>query len=629
MDKATFFSPTKGSVLRATSSKKPKETKFVVNSRTSMQLLSKKRILSTAELETIPKSRNPQRWLQLMGKSKQVRNHMYTFTTLSSPWRCKSSMTRLQSCHQASSAKNTVLPTRGPVVKKPHLTKNGIRILWNTEYVVPIVVPGLSPSSSALPHRYRRTRRGTRGSSKITKWRYPRSSTGKTEAIRKSKLVQKRRTVKQRAVACEISQSGWRSSQIISKMQKYQHPHRLLDVQIRNILQSGNQEASYLYSLLQRPELQNTQANKGYEVSLQEDALEKQYLKEKKSVTWQQQITEFSMKMVSLETITEMQSWCKSLPLNGHNFVRVKRKLFRRRKKFTKVARKIGKSENNYYRQCTGIWQLLWRLVLDSLYVNTPSSRDEWYCWESGTQNKRRDVRSIVAIRLGNMVGWFCWMLLPSSKCPWPLGRWTSTPHRSEAHGIAERSVSRVKEGTSAVLLQSGLDEKWWADSMECFCCLRNVQDLLAGGRTPYERRFGEPCKGPIILFGATIEHFRFLHVTSQGSTNLARKFCQEYSSVFHWSRLEFGKEILLLKILKSRDIWTGQKSMLEGSMHRKYLRQRMVNKDWKVKLSGRDHGIPAREHPVRSKDFRKKKTFRKFWKISSDRLSKRWRRSS
>ena len=32
----------------------------------------------------------------------------------------------------------------------------------------------------------------------------------------------------------------------------------------------------------------------------------------------------------------------------------------------------------------------------------------------------------------------------------------TSTPHRSETHGIAERAVRRVKEGTSAVLLQSG-----------------------------------------------------------------------------------------------------------------------------------------------------------------------------
>ena len=35
----------------------------------------------------------------------------------------------------------------------------------------------------------------------------------------------------------------------------------------------------------------------------------------------------------------------------------------------------------------------------------------------------------------------------------------TSTPHRSETNGIAERAVRRVKEGTCAVLLQSGLDE--------------------------------------------------------------------------------------------------------------------------------------------------------------------------
>ena len=63
----------------------------------------------------------------------------------------------------------------------------------------------------------------------------------------------------------------------------------------------------------------------------------------------------------------------------------------------------------------------------------------------------------------------------------------TSTPHRSETNGIAERAVRRAKEGTSAVLLQSGLDvkwwdETWWADSMECFCYLRNVQDLVADG---------------------------------------------------------------------------------------------------------------------------------------------------
>ena len=71
----------------------------------------------------------------------------------------------------------------------------------------------------------------------------------------------------------------------------------------------------------------------------------------------------------------------------------------------------------------------------------------------------------------------------------------TSAPHRSETNGIAERAVRRVKEGTSAVLLQSGLNESWWADSTECYTCLRNVTDLLSDGKTPYERRFGQPLK--------------------------------------------------------------------------------------------------------------------------------------
>ena len=83
----------------------------------------------------------------------------------------------------------------------------------------------------------------------------------------------------------------------------------------------------------------------------------------------------------------------------------------------------------------------------------------------------------------------------------------TSTPHRSETNGIAERAVRRVKEGTSAVLLQSGLNESWWADSMECYTYLRNVTDLLSDGKTPYERRFGQPFKGPIIPFGSLVEY--------------------------------------------------------------------------------------------------------------------------
>ena len=63
-----------------------------------------------------------------------------------------------------------------------------------------------------------------------------------------------------------------------------------------------------------------------------------------------------------------------------------------------------------------------------------------------------------------------------------------------------------MKEGSSAVLLQSGL-ESWWADSMECCCHPRNVQDLSSNGKTPYERRFGIPFNCPVMPFGAMVEY--------------------------------------------------------------------------------------------------------------------------
>ena len=42
---------------------------------------------------------------------------------------------------------------------------------------------------------------------------------------------------------------------------------------------------------------------------------------------------------------------------------------------------------------------------------------------------------------------------------------------------------------------------------MECYCYLRNIQDLLSDGKTPYERRVGERFKGPIIPFGVMVEY--------------------------------------------------------------------------------------------------------------------------
>ena len=100
-----------------------------------------------------------------------------------------------------------------------------------------------------------------------------------------------------------------------------------------------------------------------------------------------------------------------------------------------------------------------------------------------------------------------------------------------------------MKEGKSAVLLQSGLDENWWADCMECYTYLRNIQYLLSDVKTLYERRFGEPFKGPIIPFGSLVEYYPI--------------FAKDQSRIH-----QFGKEVLpglfLGYALYAGRIWKG-----------------------------------------------------------------------
>ena len=116
----------------------------------------------------------------------------------------------------------------------------------------------------------------------------------------------------------------------------------------------------------------------------------------------------------------------------------------------------------------------------------------------------------------------------------------TLTPHRSETNGIAQRAVRRVKEGTPAVLLQSGLDDKWWADSTECHCFLRNIQDLLSDGKTPYERRFGMPFDVPVFSVWSNCRISPYFCERPVGdSINLVLKSCQENSSVTWTSNKE------------------------------------------------------------------------------------------
>ena len=171
----------------------------------------------------------------------------------------------------------------------------------------------------------------------------------------------------------------------------------------------------------------------------------------------------------------------------------------------------------------------------------------------------------------------------------------TSTPHRSETNGIAERAVRRVKEGTSAVLLQSGLNENWWADSMECYTYLRNIQDLLSDGKTPNERRFGQPFKGHIIPFGSLSEY----HPTTKDQSRIHQLGKKVLPGLFLGYALyggELGRVTDWSQILRSWKRWTHCKSTRKDSMRK---RRYFPNKENPFFQSQMDDSKPLEEIKV------------------------------
>ena len=193
------------------------------------------------------------------------------------------------------------------------------------------------------------------------------------------------------------------------------------------------------------------------------------------------------MKIVNLETITDMQSWCRTWPLNGSSRIRAKQ----------------------------------------NFSGNTQRSLQKFL----EPDRKPKVIYTDNSLEFGKACEDLSW-----NHC-------TSTPQRSETNGIAERAVRRVKEGTSAVLLQSGLNESWWAESMECYTYLRNVTDLLSDGKTPYEDVLGNHLKD---------RSFRLVHWLS------ITLFTAKDQSRIH----QFGKKVLpglfLGYALYAGGIWKG-----------------------------------------------------------------------
>ena len=145
-ERATFFSPSENRCLPA-SSHKLEEREFVVDSGASMHMISKKD-LSDAEMDTLTKSCSPTKVTTANG---EVQTHkeatvyvkeLDIFLTMKVLENTLAVLSLGKLCDENGYSYEWI---NG---QKPHLIKNGIRILCNTENFVPVVVPGLSSSSS-------------------------------------------------------------------------------------------------------------------------------------------------------------------------------------------------------------------------------------------------------------------------------------------------------------------------------------------------------------------------------------------------------------------------------------------------------------------------------------------------
>ena len=113
----------------------------------------------------------------------------------------------------------------------------------------------------------------------------------------------------------------------------------------------------------------------------------------------------------------------------------------------------------------------------------------------------------------------------------------TSTPHRSETNGIAERAVRRVKEGTSAVWMKNGGQIPWNAVPI---CETFKISCLMGRLRTKgvLENHLKDQSFRLVHWLSITL----FLRKTSHESINLERESHLDSSLDTLCTREEFGR---------------------------------------------------------------------------------------
>ena len=345
--------------------------------------------------------------------------------------------------------------------QKPHLIKDGIRIHCNTENFVPIVVPGLS-SSSSVPSSTSKTPSKQESHSSSSSSSPPSSPTVSEIQIRERKdgnnsnisPVQVSNSVDDRSGQPEettIERGNSLNSEIPEWLQEFRE--NLVDDEIS--LQGGSHASS------------------SHEASLEPTTKRREDLGKHSVYTYfpkdrnceiceRTKITRAPCRRRNGEAVPRAEKFGDLITADH------------------KVLNDNCESRNNH--RYAVVVQDLATQWIQAYPCKTKTSQETQRSLQKFLEPERKPkvIYTDNSLEFGKACEDLSW-----NHC-------TSTPHRSETNGIAERAVRRVKEGTSAVLLQSGLNESWWADSMECYPYLRNVTDLLSDGKTPYERRFGQ-----------------------------------------------------------------------------------------------------------------------------------------
>ena len=467
---------------------KPEEREFVVDSGASMHMISKKD-LSFAEMDTLTKSCSPTIVITANG---EVQTHegaivyvkeLGIFLTMKVLDNTPAVLSLGKLCDENGYSHEWI---NG---QKPHLIKNGIRIICNTENFVRIVVPGLSSSSSGSSSTSRTPMKQESHSSSSSS-SSPSSPTVDEVSVREGEDAPDSDTSP--VPVSELVDDG---SGKLEEIQANKTPKTNKE---ETTIERGNRSDSEIPEWLQEfrenlvddeiPIQGGSHASSSHEASLEPIAKRREDLGKHNVHTH-----------VPKDRNCEI---CKRTKITRGPCRRRKGEAVPRADNFGdlitadhKVLSDNCESRNNHRHAVVVQDPATQRTQAHPRKNKTSQETQRSLQKFLEPERKPKVIYTDNSLEFGKACEDLSW-----NHC-------TSTPHRSETNGIAERAVRRVKEGTSAVLLQSGLNESWWADSMECYTYLRNVTDLLSDGKTPDERRFGKPFEGPIIPFGSLIEY--------------------------------------------------------------------------------------------------------------------------